>query len=102
MSTLDELNIACAAYAKELTTAWRFTGWKSGQGNFRLHAQWFRADEYKGEKYYSCLQCIPVEFGDGIPFAEARENMKMALDDIVLFNKLVPAEPLRWGGGNTQ
>ncbi len=92
---IDRLNVASAAYAKELTSKWMFTGWKPAQGNTRLHAQWLRADEYDGQRYYSSIQCCPVELGDCENLEVAQEYMKSALEDIVLFDKLAP-EPVPW------
>ena len=97
MSDLDELNLECRKYAQELTDKWMFTGWKLGQGNFRLHAQWFRYDDYKGERYYSSIQCLPVEYGDindpKLFLKHAKDNMKLAIDEISFLTSLAP-EPI--------
>jgi hypothetical protein len=96
MSPLDDLNQACAEYALKLSDKWKFTGWKPGQGNTRLHAQWLRADEYDGERYYSEVQCFPMDLGDVQNVIRAKDRMKSALEGVSLLDRLAP-EPIPWG-----
>lgn len=95
MSEVDELNTACSAYAEELTKKWIFTGWKPGQANMRLHAQWLRADEYEGERYWSEVQCFPLDSSSKPSLEEAKTRMRQALEGVTMLTKLAP-EPLDW------
>lgn len=81
MTEVDVLNTACSAYAKELTQTWMFTGWKPAQSNTRLHAQWLRGDKYGGEKFYTVLQCLPLEGAEVEDVETAQRLMKQALEE---------------------
>jgi hypothetical protein len=96
MTMIDELNVASAEYAKQISDTWSFTGWKPGQGNDRLHAQWLRCDEYEGERYYSSLQCFPLVLGDADRHELAKELMKQALDDVQ--HLTAPGTNVQWKG----